>query len=725
MMRIPVPETLLRRAVYAGIALVLLTPLVITPQTIFPFVVGKAVWSRSVIEVVFALWAVLAVAKPDYRPPRSWLLALLGAGLGVALLASLTGASLQRSLWSDYFRMQGVVDDAHWLAFAVVLASTLRSFAAWRAVLGAACAVGAAAAAAVVARRYGFDIPVYGDLPEMHLPRMGGTLGNPTWLGVYMLANLAVALGLAAHAVCVGGATPGAGGRRPAGRWLRALPWLGAAGLHFWGLALAGSVGSFVGLAAGMGFLVLFGAVAARGRVRLLAAAALVGMALAAAAAGVRFTAPDRAAYWLPEGPFARVLAVHIDRPSVQSRLAAWEAGLEGFAARPVLGWGPENFIVVFGRYASGYGAFSGPQGRAHNTFVEVAATAGAAGLAAWLALWGFAFATVWRAAARAAAGERALALAAGAALAGLFMAGQYLFETAADSLQTVLLLAFAARLERTAFPGARGPRLPAGPAARREALCRPARVRAGLAAAALALTIAAAAAGLATHQRIFAAASDRAVGAVQPEDLAEAIDGFGPLANTWRMALFGAVAEGWPRIVAEDGAEARRVLEWAAREGEAAVRAEPEEWRIHASLARMFAAAARTEPDRAGAAARFLASARALAPARAVFETVPEPPSALAARRLADGRTELGWRWPAGAGYVVVTESTGDGPERFILHAYDPARTSLVLPEGRAPGAWRYRIKACLHPGSCSAVVQWRGAVGRAGPAPAPERRR
>ena len=35
-----------------------------------PYVVGKALWSRSIIEIVFALWAVLALARPAYPPFR-------------------------------------------------------------------------------------------------------------------------------------------------------------------------------------------------------------------------------------------------------------------------------------------------------------------------------------------------------------------------------------------------------------------------------------------------------------------------------------------------------------------------------------------------------------------------------------------------------------------------------------------------------------------------------
>ena len=62
-----------------------------------------------------------ALSRPGYEPPRSWLLVLVGAGLGVSLVSACRGLSVQRSLWSDFERMQGVVDQAHWCALAVVL----------------------------------------------------------------------------------------------------------------------------------------------------------------------------------------------------------------------------------------------------------------------------------------------------------------------------------------------------------------------------------------------------------------------------------------------------------------------------------------------------------------------------------------------------------------------------------------------------------------------------
>ena len=728
--RTPAWETWLRFGVLAGIGLLLLTPFVVSLGTIFPFVVGKAVWSRSVIEVVFALWAVLALARPACRPPRSRVLVALAAGLAVSLLAACFGASFQRSLWSSYERMQGVVDGAHWMALAVVLASVLRTGAAWRRLLTASAGAGAAMACLVIARHYEMGVPFYGAVPEQHLPRMSGPLGNPTYLSAYLLANVMLALGLAARAWLTPAppATSAAAPKTRAGRRRRAnrrekppaervvrpasgrfagLAWAVAAGLHLWGMALAGSVGGFVGLFAALVFVAAAAAFLARGRGRRIAAGGLAALAALAIGAGIRFVQPDPQALPGIDHPAARyVSTVHLQRPSVQSRLAAWEAGLEGFAARPVLGWGPENFVAVFGRFASGYGAVGEPHDQAHGRLVEVAATTGAAGVAAYLGLWALALLAVWRAARGMEAGERALALGAGGALAGTLAQGQFLFDTPAGSLQTILLLGFAAGLEARAFAGPRRFRLPPRLSARCAALFGGPRARIALGAAAVALAVG----GLTVHQRIHAAADLRHLPTRQGNwsAMAGGIEGFPPLANTWRWVLFNVLGENWPRLRAENGPAARDLLDWASREAAEVVRTEPRSWRIQQSIARMYHVAAASDPQYAAPARRYLERARALAPNRAVFPVELRPPDGLASSRRDDGRQELRWRWPEGAGYVTVGESRGDGSWRLILHVYDPARTSFVLPEGRALGEWRYRMRACRIPGQCSVSAEW-----------------
>ena len=52
----------------------------------------------------------------------------------------------------------------------------------------------------VIARHYEIHVPFFSAIPEPHLPRMSGPLGNPTYLSVCMLFNLLLALGFAVRA---------------------------------------------------------------------------------------------------------------------------------------------------------------------------------------------------------------------------------------------------------------------------------------------------------------------------------------------------------------------------------------------------------------------------------------------------------------------------------------------------------------------------------------------
>ena len=695
------PVRLLRGAILAGVALALLTPFVVTPETFYPYSVGKGVWSRALIEVVFALWAALALADPTARPPRSPLLVITGIGVAVAFLAGAAGADFQRSLWSSYERMQGVVDLLHWFAFFTVLVSVLRTPRAWRTLLALNLAAGTVLVLLVIARGLDLDPPFYGDLPERHSPRFAGPLGNPIFLGAYLAVNAIMALGFAAAAVL----HPDATGRAadPAGRWRAGLAWASVAGLHLWGLVLAGSTGAFAGLLAGLAFAAAGFAVLAPGRRR--RAAVLAGVLAAGVLtvlAGLLAVDPGgAAAQWIHHPAVQLLDKLDFDHPSVQGRLAAWRMSLAGFAERPLLGWGPENFDVVFGRFAAGYGAVMEAHDRPHGTVFEVAATAGAAGLAAWLALWAATLGAVWRAARGLAGPIQVLALFAGAALAAHFVQGLASFDTAASRLQHMLLLAFLAFLAVSHRPAA--PRRPPAGAA----LLRRRAVRG----TALGASLAVAVAGLAATVAIHGAARDLQTGIAKGSFLANfrhAIDGFEPLAGEPRRLLFANAAAHWEKLHRTRPGSAARFGALIAREAAAAVAAEPLNWRVQRELARLYDRVAAFDPAFAQQARDHLARAKALAPNRAILERALAAPSALEIRQLADGRRELRWKGVEAAGYHLVREDTGNGAWRALLYSYDASRTGFVPPPAAGPGPRRFAVKACAYPGRCSAWAEW-----------------
>ena len=682
------PERLLLPPIRAGIALVLLTPLVTAPWTLYPFSVGKALWARVLIAVLFALWAALALMRPCWRPPRSALLWLLGAGLAASVISAVFGVGPQTSFWSTYTRMQGIVNAAHWAAFALVVASVARTPADWTRLLNANLAVGLAVAAFAIVRFAAPETPLPFPSREGHWPRIGASAGNPIFLGAYLQAVALLAAGFLVRSCCAAAqpATPAASGAARSGRAaarsgkarsrkaarrrakaappapagdgpLRRLFWAATGICALAGLSLTGSLGALGGLMAGLGaacgLYALFGRARRARRLGLAGLAALAACALALALVlalrageppappadpGAR---PDPARQEQAGRPELRGGNVMVERATsaewvgftLGNRLRNWEAGLRAFAERPLLGWGPDNYFVASARHLSAPRGRAKVEDHAHSLFVEEAAGKGALGLAAWIALWGLTALVALRAARRLEdARERALAAFAGAALAGWFVQSQTAFYTAESWLQHMLLLAFLAHLEAKMRAGRPPGRLALpGRRALDAARASLAPIAPGLRAAAGAAALGLAAASIASSAAIHAGATAmwRADhGGPFIAEIERAIGAFGPLAAGPRIVLFNNLALNWKVLAEHRPREAARLLALADREAEAALAAEPESWVLRHALARLYLKVAATRPDYAARAERHLARSRILAPNLDPMEA-PLPPAA------------------------------------------------------------------------------------------------
>ena len=651
-------ERVLLGAVHTGLALVLLTPLVWAPETYYPFAAGKAVYARSLIAVTFALWTVLAVWSPRRRPPPSAILAALAASLAVAALSAGFGASPQRSLWSTYTRMEGLVDAAHWFAFALVLAGSVRGAHGWNRLLNVNLGVGLVAAVVAIARFHMPDAAIFGAwAPEPRYPRISATTGNPTFLGAYMQVIALLAAGYLARSWCAAApaSPPPRAARRKRSKSRRRAPpparrSLGPARL-FWGvtmacavyaLVLTGSLGALAGLGAGAGAAAaLYAWLGRSARARRhgrwsLGAAGAAGLMLALAL-GVRAAGSAGEDAYRPA--FDNILlerATSVERigNTLGSRLRNWRSGLHAFAERPLLGWGTGNYFVGSARHIAAREQGNQVNDHAHNMAIEEAATKGIAGLAAYLLLWGVTGAAIVRRARAAGPREQALAIFAGAALAGWFVQSQTLFYSPSTWLQHMLLLGFAIHLEAAPGEPARGPGAPGRwRAALRRCAARaaiPARAmlaaRAALAAAAVALALGSLGANRAVHTG--AAAIYRAeVSGQFLENLERSIRAFEPLANGPRVILFNNVTANWPVLTASRPAEAERLLRWSQEEAAAALASEPESWVIHHALARLYRQFATADPGFAERAQRHFERSLELAPNLDPLELPPASP--------------------------------------------------------------------------------------------------
>ncbi len=457
------------------IGLVLLTPLVVMsdplPRTFFPFVVGKALYARTVIELAFLAWVLLAIRYPAYRLPRSRLAALVGLYLIAMVLATVLGVSPQRSIWSNYERMMGLFDTAHWFLLIVVMAAMFRSWAQWKVLLNVNLAVGMFMALLGLSERFGFG-PVTDTFSFLAggSDRLGITLGNPTYVGAYFLVNAIIAAGMLGRSFLRPSDAPApraaagtrAGRRRGRGSREEADSLVSTVALLrvFWALAailgltmilLSGTRGALAGLTAAVACFAV--AYLIWGRLPIIKYACAAVAVLGLAVVGTLTLGGDTPVV----RPLAdrsvmvkRITQVGLEDASIRGRLDSTRIGLRGAADRPLTGWGPENFTVAYDRYLTpeivGNAAASFDQ--AHNKLVEELTTKGAIGFLAYMAIWVYGAFVLVRRAREQPPHEQLFTLAVGAALAGYFAQNLFLFDTPGTIGQFILLAGFVTYLD-------------------------------------------------------------------------------------------------------------------------------------------------------------------------------------------------------------------------------------------------------------------------------------
>ena len=178
----------LRYFIYAGIFIVPFIPWIVATSSYFPFITGKNFAFRVIVEIIFALWAILALRDKKARPEKSWILyAVLALGV-IDILATFFGLNPYRSFWSNYERMDGLINLLHLSAYFVVLISVMRDKLIWFYL----------ANTALLANIY---IAIYGLMQlagktgvHQSATRLDASLGNSAYLAVYVLFMIFISI---------------------------------------------------------------------------------------------------------------------------------------------------------------------------------------------------------------------------------------------------------------------------------------------------------------------------------------------------------------------------------------------------------------------------------------------------------------------------------------------------------------------------------------------------
>ncbi|MCX6713193.1 MAG: O-antigen ligase family protein [Candidatus Vogelbacteria bacterium] len=366
---------LLRYLIYAGLAAITLTPLIVTPtcsQTscliklslFFPFITGKNFFFRIVVELIFGLWLVLAYRDKTARPRSSWILWSLFGYLIIMTLATIFGLDPSRSFWSNFERMEGLLAYIHSFAFFLVAISVLKTRELWHRLFQASLGV-----SLIVSWNGLMQLAGKADIHQSG-SRIDATLGNSAYMAVYMLFHLFLSGYLLATT------------RNKIAKWVYgAIIILESTLLYY-----TATRGAVLGAIGGAVLVSIILAWKYPGRVRRAGLSALgVIVVLILLFISVRNTA-----FVQKSNVLARFAKLSLNDSSLLAREQIWAMSWQGFKEHPVLGWGPENYPLVFQKYYSPEMYGQEPWfDRSHNIALDNLVNAGILGLLAYLALFG------------------------------------------------------------------------------------------------------------------------------------------------------------------------------------------------------------------------------------------------------------------------------------------------------------------------------------------------
>lgn len=384
---------------------------IVSTSTLFPFIVGKYAWFRSGVDLALIFFLLGLILDANAKRYLERLKAVLRSPLAVAisiftlvfLLACFFGVRPHFSFWSNFERGEGGLQILHLCVFFLLLTTLFDEEAAWRRLFW--CSI----AAALLMIGYGVgaglkyvDVktatsvqngqsveqplndggPLYHTFqgfvgPAFSTPgyRFQGSIGNPAYVATYLIFILFYVLYLFINRER----------KRGRGAWFTAL---GAIFLAFF--VLAATRGAFVGLIAAIVAGLAYLAYAKKPLRKWLIGAAAGVVILVAIFVSLKDTP------FVSRLPGARLLDLSTNTETFSWRRIMWHTAFTAAKDRPLLGYGPENFIKVFDRYFEPryykQGGVFEWYDRAHSLIFDALAETGFLGLLSYLGVFAVLF---------------------------------------------------------------------------------------------------------------------------------------------------------------------------------------------------------------------------------------------------------------------------------------------------------------------------------------------
>jgi O-antigen ligase len=352
--------------------LILLNPLVVAPSVIFSFILPKAVYFRSLIEVaVFFLAILFLMGKLRFSKykltPIFWAVV---AYISVYCLAGLAGANFFKSFWGSMERSEGILTSIHFFGFFVFLLVAAKKRIHWERLFQIFFGVGIAVSVFAIGQSIG-RLPLWGGSYD----RVSATFGNPAFLASYSMFGIF----LAAYYFLEH--------KEKKKQLLAVLAFMFMTAA----LILSGTRAAFLGTSIGVLVIFLNALFTLENKKRkiqisifaLLVMVTFLGVVLV------------KDSHFRDSSILQRFTTINLEDANLRARLVGWQAAWSGFKERWFLGWGPENFDWVFNTHLSTdfFKYSSGIFDRPHNKALEVLDDGGIVLFGAFLSLYA---AAIW-----------------------------------------------------------------------------------------------------------------------------------------------------------------------------------------------------------------------------------------------------------------------------------------------------------------------------------------
>lgn len=357
--------------------LVLLTPLLMKSDYVFPFITPKTFYFRLMIELAVLIYLALAMSFPKYRPKMtklSWLVIIFGI---IILITGIFGVNFYKTFWGTIERGEGFLTISHLIIYFLLLTWTFKSKKAWLNFLAGIAIVGLFVNLYAFFQKIGVDhFFLFGKIINSGGDRLSATIGNAAFLGAYSLSLF----------------------------WLNFLQFLKRKNIYakilfalnglfsFYILFNTQTRGALLAWIVVIILLSIFYLFKGSNKTKKM----ISGSFLAVIILFSVIVYANKNSDWVKQNnTLFRLTSISMNDITTEARLYAWDSSWKGWKDRFFIGYGWENYNIAFNKYF--HPEIYIDQGsqlwfdRAHNTIFDVAVATGIFGLINYLLIFGLA----------------------------------------------------------------------------------------------------------------------------------------------------------------------------------------------------------------------------------------------------------------------------------------------------------------------------------------------